>query len=70
MLKNPTFGKLVYDGEKLYYIGYEYDLETGKISEIRSGLSMVEQIAVIAGVAVVAGAFAIIMAKASKSKKK
>lgn len=69
-LKNPTFGKLVYDGEKLYYIGYEYDLETGKISEIRSGLSMVEQIAVIAGVAVVAGALAIIMAKVSKGKKK
>lgn len=70
MLQNPTFGKLVYDGEKLYYIGYEYDLETGKISEIRSGLSMVEQIAIIAGVAVVSASFAIIMAKVSKRKKK
>ena len=70
MLKNPTFGKLVYDGEKLFYIGYEYDLETGKIREIRSGLSMVEQIAVIAGVAVVSAVLAIIMAKASKGKKK
>ena len=70
MLQNPTFGKLVYDGEKLYYIGYEYDLETGKISEIRSGLSMVEQIAIIAGVAVVSASFAIIMAKVAKRKKK
>lgn len=71
MLANPTFGKLIYDGEKLYYIGYEYDLETGKISEIRGkGLDMVGQIAVVAGVAVVSGALAIILAKAAKGKKK
>ena len=71
MLANPTFGKLVYDGEKLYYIGYEYDLETGKISEIRGkGLDMVGQIAVVAGVAVVTGAIAIILAKVAKGKKK
>ena len=69
-LKNPTFGKLVYDGEKLYYVGYEYDMESGEIREIRSGLSMVEQIAIIGGVAVVVGALAIIMAKVSKGKKK
>lgn len=68
-LSNPTFGKLVYDGEKLYYIGYEYDIETGKITEIRSGLSMVEQIAIVGGVAVVLASFAIIMAKARKNKK-
>ncbi len=68
-LSNPTFGKLVYDGEKLYYIGYEYDIETGKIKEIRSGLSMVEQIAIVGGVAVVLASFAIIMAKARKNKK-
>lgn len=70
-LVNPTFGKLVYDGEKLYYVGYEYDLETGKISEIRgNGLGLIEQIAVVAGVAVVVGAVAIILAKVAKVKKK
>ncbi|MBO7178655.1 MAG: hypothetical protein J6V69_06105, partial [Clostridia bacterium] len=66
----PTFGKLLYDGEKLSYVGYEYDMESGEIREIRSGLSMVEQIAIIGGVAVVVGALAIIMAKVSKGKKK
>lgn len=71
MLANPTFGKLVYDGEKLYYIGYEYDLETGKISEIRGkGLDTVGQIALVAGVAVVSGAMALILAKLAKGKKK
>ena len=67
MLQNPTFGKLIYDGEKLYYVGYEYDLETGKITEIRGeGLDMMTQILVVAGTAVVLGALAIILAKLSK----
>ncbi len=35
-LLNPTFGKLTYDGEKLYYVGYECDLETGEISPLRA----------------------------------
>ncbi len=71
ILANPTFGKLVYDGEKLYYIGYEYDLETGEISEIRGkSLDMTTQIAVVAGVAVVGASFAIILAKLGKGKKK
>ena len=35
-LANPTFGKLTYDGEKLYYVGYECDLETGEIRALRA----------------------------------
>lgn len=38
-LSDPTFGKLVFDGEKLYYYGYQYIRETGKIVEIKNGLS-------------------------------
>jgi hypothetical protein len=35
-LQNPTFGKLYYDGKDLYYIGYQYNLTTGKIEELRA----------------------------------
>jgi 3',5'-cyclic AMP phosphodiesterase CpdA len=35
-LSNPTFGILRYDGEKLYYIGYQYDLATDTIIELRA----------------------------------
>ncbi len=74
MLSNPTFGKLTYDGEKLYYVGYEYDLETDTITEIRElgkkDLGLVETIAVVAGVASVMVAVAIILAKIKKARKK
>ena len=64
MLQNPTFGKLIYDGEKLYYVGYEYDLETGKITEIRGeGLDTMTQVAVVAGVAVVLAVVVVVLAK-------
>ena len=33
-LSNPTFGKLVYDGEKLYYQGYQYNHQTNTITAI------------------------------------
>ncbi len=71
MLSNPTFGKLIYDGEKLYYVGYEYDLETGEIREIRSNnnVGLVESIVVIACSASVVGVVAIILAKIAKRRK-
>ena len=70
MLANPTFGKLVYDGEKLYYIGYEYDLETGKIVEIRGGMDLWQQVAIAGGIAVVTATLCIVLAKLGKGKKK
>ncbi|MBO5775960.1 MAG: metallophosphoesterase, partial [Clostridia bacterium] len=69
-LANPTFGKLVYDGEKLYYIGYEYDMETGKIVEIRGGMDLWEQVAIAGGIAVVTATLCIVLAKLGKGKKK
>ena len=53
-LSNPTFGKLSYDGEKLWYTGYQYDLETGRITEIHAGMSELERIIVRVAVAVAA----------------
>ena len=53
-LSNPTFGKLSYDGEKLWYTGYQYDLETGRITEIHACMSELERIIVIVAVAVAA----------------
>ena len=63
-LTNPTFGKLWYDGENLYYTGYEYDLEKGEIRELHDkGFGLEEQLlvagcaaaAVIALIAILAG---------------
>ncbi|MCL2631256.1 MAG: metallophosphoesterase family protein, partial [Firmicutes bacterium] len=34
ILANPTFGRLRYDGTYLYYMGFEYDLTTGKITPV------------------------------------
>ena len=67
-LSNPTFGKLVYDGDKLFYVGYEYDLETGEISELRPCPHTVEQIVVIICViaVVIVCVIAIICAKCKK----
>lgn len=33
-LINPTFGKLTFDGEKLWYAGYQYDTATGEITDV------------------------------------
>ncbi len=74
MLSNPTFGKLTYDGEKLYYVGYEYDLKSGEITEIRelgkNEIGLVETIAVVGGIASVTAVVAIILAKINKARKK
>ena len=51
-LSNPTFGKLVYDGEKLWYTGYQFDTETQKITPVHSGMSDLERAIVIAAVVV------------------
>ena len=70
-LKNPTFGKLVFDGENLYYTGYEYDLETGEISEVRAGgLGLTETIAIIACSAVAVGALVAVLCGIRKARKK
>lgn len=70
-LKNPTFGKLVFDGENLYYTGYEYDLETGEIREVRaSGLGLGATIAIIACSAVAVGALVAILCGIRKARKK
>lgn len=70
-LKNPTFGKLVFDGSDLYYFGYEYDIEKDKVRLIRSdslkaiiGLSVVGAVVISSIVAV-----SVTAAKAAKRKK-
>lgn len=52
-LDNPSFGKLSFDGENLFYKGYSYDLENNKAIEIRKlgGLSL-ESLFVSLGVSV------------------
>ncbi len=60
-LSDPTFGKLVYDGEKLYYYGYEYvrefdengNLVGGTAVEIAKGGNDLVGIVTLAAVAVV-----------------
>ena len=83
-LSDPTFGKLVYDGENLYYYGYQYirtmsedglTVTGGEIKDITkgSGLSTVMTIVVCAaaGVAVVASGIAVfvVIAKSKGPKK-
>ena len=52
-LSDPTFGKLVYDGERLWYTGYQYDVETGEIADVHSLVAGdLERIIVIAAVCV------------------
>ncbi len=59
-LSDPTFGKLVFDGKKLYYYGYQYLRDNSEIKSIAKGKDGLSAGAiagiVIACVAVVAGA--------------
>ncbi len=59
-LRNPTFGKLVYDGKDLYYQGYEYNTATGEIVEIKSKLNALDITLIVVGC--VAGASGIVVA--------
>jgi len=36
MLGDPVFGKLSFDGKDLYFEAYQYDLETGEITELKT----------------------------------
>jgi len=78
-LADPTYGKLVYDGEKLYYYGYQYirefdedgNLIGGNSVEIKKGGSDLVGIIVvssIAGVAVIVIVIGIIVAVKKKKK--
>lgn len=56
-LFNPTFGKLTFDGKDLFYQGYEYDIETDTVNEIKPPfrLSQTDIILISVGSAVGAG---------------
>lgn len=70
-LTNPTFGKLVYDGEKLYYKGYQYSLETGEISAILppTTLGNIEMIQILFISTVATGVLVIVLKNLIKGKK-
>lgn len=84
-LSDPTFGKLAFDGEKLYYYGYQYLREynsEGKLTggEVKAIEKVVEKtdkeltgiivVAVIAGVVVISVAVVIIIIAVTKKKTK
>ncbi len=70
-LRNPTFGKLVYDGKDLYYQGYEYDVASGEILEIKTNkLNAIEITLVVVGSVVGAAGIAIGVIVLLKLKKK
>lgn len=54
-LSNPTFGRLVYDGNNLYYYGYQYDLDSGNITKLKGMLWWHYLIIAIISAAVLAG---------------
>lgn len=69
-LSKSTFGKLTFDGEDLYYQGYEYDAEKDTVSEIKDKKLETWEIAVIVVVSVlVAGAIAAFAASFAKKNK-
>lgn len=78
-LSDPTFGKLAFDGEKLYYYGYQYlrqydnegNLTGGEVKVIKkTGNELVGIIvaATIAGVAVISAVAGIVVAVVKKKK--
>lgn len=70
-LRNPTFGKLVYDGKDLYYQGYEYDVASGEILEITSSkLNDIEITLIVVGSVLGAAGIAVGIIVLLKTKKK
>lgn len=77
-LSDPTFGKLVFDGEKLYYYGYQYIREYdengalvgGEIQVIKKGGNELVGIIVAASVAGVAAISAVVGIIVAVKKKK
>ncbi len=80
-LSDPTFGKLTFDGKKLYYCGYQYlreydsegNLTGGEVKVIKktgNELSGIIIAAIVAGVAVISVAVVIIIVAVTKKKKK
>lgn len=69
-LANPTFGKLVFDGEDLYYYAYEYDFATGEIRELGKGLTTKDYIVIVSAAVVAALSLTVITVAIVKSRKK
>lgn len=71
-LNNPTFGKLVYKDGKLYYYGYQYDVKTGKITDVRDLGKISTQNTIIIAACAAAGtvALAVILAIIAKRRAK
>lgn len=67
-LENPTFAVLKYDGKDLYYVAYEYDLETGKISKLH-GMAWWEILLIAVGAAAVAAGITAAVVVVLKNKK-
>lgn len=78
-LSDPTFGKLAFDGEKLYYYGYQYlreydnegNLTGGEVKVIKktgNELVGIIVVATIAGVAVISAVAGIVVAVVKKKR--
>lgn len=74
-LSNPTFGKLVFDGDNLYYQGYQYNYQTGEFSAIdkpKEGLAGWEIALIVIGSVIGGGGMAVgayFIVKTLKAKK-
>lgn len=68
-LSNPTFGKLVFDGEKLYYQGYQYDYETKTVSEIHNNANLTTMLIIVCAATVAVVALAIVLAAIAKKRR-
>lgn len=70
-LSNSTFGKLTFDGESLYYQGYEYDASKDVVTPISATTLEWWQIGLIAGLSVlITGAIAAVSASIGRRKSK
>lgn len=69
-LKNPTFGKLIYDGNNLFIEGYQIDLESYQINKISTKNNLGLILFIIISIVVVASSvtLSIILIKKKKNK--
>ncbi|MFW5780784.1 MAG: metallophosphoesterase family protein, partial [Bacillota bacterium] len=70
-MASPMFGKLMYDGEELYFEAYEYNMDSGEMSLMYPDDISFGELAVILTVSLAAtGALAIVLQSVIRAKKK
>lgn len=70
-LKSPTFGRLVFDGQNISFYSYQYNVETGEISQLKlfNNNQVAIIISVIAAVVIVLGIGAVLFVMLKRHKK-